>query len=58
MKKIYKYPIQDDFTILELPKDSEVLTIQIQNGKHFIWVLHDTNLPTLRWKFIIIGTGV
>lgn len=57
MKTIYKYPIQDDFTVLELPKDAEILTIQTQNGKPFIWVLHNPNEPKVRWEFIIKATG-
>lgn len=57
MKTIYKYSIQDDVTFLQLPESAKILSIQVQNGKPFIWALHDTTLPTFTWKFIVIGTG-
>jgi hypothetical protein len=57
MKTIYKYPIQDGFTVLELPKDAEILTVQTQEGKVFVWVLLNTEQPKVKWKFIIKATG-
>jgi len=53
----YEIPIQDDFT-LELPDESEVLHVALQNGKPYAWVLlHDINAPKKERMFHIIGTG-
>jgi hypothetical protein len=39
MKNIYKYILKaTDIQIIEMPKDSEILTVQVQNGVPCLWV--------------------
>ncbi|MBU2060058.1 MAG: hypothetical protein KKB38_20300 [Gammaproteobacteria bacterium] len=58
MRTIWKYqiPIQDYFE-LELPKDAEILTVQMQYGIPCLWALVD---PTAQQEFRLFrlsGTG-
>lgn len=46
-----------DFQVLELPKDSKILTVQLQYGKPTIWFQCDPDLPKTRRRFAIVGTG-
>lgn len=59
MKTIWKYEIETtDRQTLLLPKASEILTVQIQNGKPVLWVLFDINNKTKTTRTIeIFGTG-
>ena len=44
MKAIYKYPIQiTDYQSIETYEDYFILSVKIQNGKPFIWVVVDTS---------------
>jgi hypothetical protein len=53
----YEIPIQDFFEI-EMPKDSEVLCVQVQRGKPCIWVrVVDPNNLKVKKAFAIVGTG-
>jgi len=56
--KIFKYeiPIKDTFN-LELPAHSKILSLQLQNEKPYIWVLHDENKVLKHRYFTIVGTG-
>jgi hypothetical protein len=57
--KIYKYEVpleHDDFT-LELPKNSRILSFQVQNNKPFIWVIVNEMLEKEKRKFKLFGTG-
>jgi hypothetical protein len=58
MRTIYKYPVQPlaEFEIA-LPMGAEVLTVQMQNGKPYIWALVDTNLVSHQRTFYLRGTG-
>ena len=43
MLTIFKYPIPiKDHSILELPKDARILTVQIQRGMPQLWALVDS----------------
>lgn len=59
MKTIYKYPfdVVDSFNI-NVSKDAEVLTVQIQNGKPCIWVLTDPGSEPVPKSFQIYGAGL
>ena len=66
MRIIYKYeiPIMDEFT-LDLPLDSEVLCVQVQRGKPYIWVSCDYHTAVLACPpigrnrtFFLRGTGL
>jgi len=56
--KIYKYPIpvQERFT-LDLPDDSHILTVQVQDGRPMAWAWVDPNAKVYPRHFAIIGTG-
>lgn len=56
-KQIWKFAINPNKTILEMPKDAEILTIQTQNEIPCIWVLvNPENAKELR-HFEVYGTG-
>ena len=58
MKTIYKYPIPTDGLVeIEMPIDSQILTVQIQNGNPFIWALVDTDKPKELKTFCLFPTG-
>jgi hypothetical protein len=58
MLTIHKYPIIiQDCQQLHLPDKSKVLTVQMQNGNPFIWILCDPEQPTKPRTFLIYGTG-
>ena len=53
----YEVPMQDFFEI-EMPKDSEVLCVQMQRGKPCIWVrVVDPKSVVEKKVFAIIGTN-
>lgn len=56
MKKIFKYGLEP-VTVIDLPKDAEILTVQNQNGTPQMWVLLDPDAPTVKRTFLIYGTG-
>lgn len=59
MKKIYKYNLETvDKQSFMIPKGSQVLTVQIQNGEPKLWILVDPKETTRRLKtFYVRGTG-
>ena len=58
MTTIYKYPIEiTDFQILNVPKESKVLTVQVQNGRACLWLKVDPSMPEEEMKVYIFGTG-
>lgn len=57
-KVIYKYPIEiTDFQFVSIPRDSKILTSQLQDDKLCLWVLCDPDKPLLDRRVFIIGTG-
>lgn len=59
MKKIFKYSIEitDEQTIV-LPFGAEILTVQIQHGKPYLWALIETEQSLNEPKIIeVFGTG-
>lgn len=58
MKRIFKYTLQiTDFQKISVPKDSTILTVQMQREIPCLWVLVDTE-KEYEDRFIrIIGTG-
>lgn len=59
MKTIWKYPIPitDEFT-LDLPIGAEVLSVNLQYKKSYIWVfIPNTNSETTKRNFRLFGTG-
>lgn len=58
MKKIFKYKLNLlDQQEVELPKWSTPLSVQMQNGELQMWVLIDTNEPTITANVTIYATG-
>jgi hypothetical protein len=53
-KVIYKYEVD---TIVVMPIGAEILTVQLQNGKPWIWALVDKNNQLEERNFDIRGTG-
>ena len=57
-KTIYKYPVVlDDIFVLNLPKNAQILTVQTQYEKPYLWVLLDPNAPKVERAFRLAGTG-
>lgn len=57
MITIYKYKIIPNLEI-KLPKYAKILTLQVQNGDPFVWVLLETDqIRSEKYKFYTIGTG-
>lgn len=65
MKIIYKYPfkvfdVNARFAI-EMPEKAQILSIQMQNGKPYLWALVNTDNPlneSLEDRtFVVCGTG-
>jgi len=55
---VYKYPVeQNNEIVIEIPQYAEILTIQTQYGKPYIWALIDTRMPRVARRFILAGTG-
>jgi hypothetical protein len=58
MKIIYKYPIQmTNHQFVETYEDYFILSVRIQNGEPFIWVLVDTDKPRTRLELGVYETG-
>ena len=58
MKTIYKYTLAiTDFQSIELPKDSQILSVQAQQGQPCLWALVDPKAPKVKRNFAIHGTG-
>lgn len=58
MKTIHKFPLQvADSQEMKMPKDSTILTVQVQNGTPCLWALVDTDKEAEERFIRIIGTG-
>jgi hypothetical protein len=57
MKIIWKFELDQKSKILNLPKDTEILTVQIQHGTPQLWVLVDPKKQKEQRCFETIGTG-
>lgn len=55
---IWKYDIKVGITDLYLPKDSEILCVQVQNAIPCIWARVNPENKTERRSFIVYGTGL
>ena len=55
---IFKYPfVISDKVLILMPKNAEVLDVQMQNGTPCIWAMVDPDEPLKERYFIIVGTG-
>lgn len=58
MKAIYKYPLEViDDQFIDMRRDYQVLSIQVQNGKPCLWAEVDPKSPMLYVHIVIVGTG-
>lgn len=59
MNVIYKYPLNiEGYPWVDLPEKHQICDIAVQNGKAFIWVLHEKDAePNSRLELMIFGTG-
>lgn len=57
MRAVYKYPLDDDITVLELPSSASILHIQRQFGRWMLWAEIDTEAATSERKIGMFGTG-
>ena len=58
MKTIHKYTLQlTEWQSIQMPAESKILTIQMQNGVPCMWVEVDTSLQSVTRKFLTVGTG-
>ena len=56
--KIWKYDLNvDDYTVLEMPKGAETLSVQDQRGTPRLWALVDPSAITEKRTFKMAGTG-
>lgn len=56
-KEIWKFKIDKSICEIQMPKNSVILTCQIQNDIPFIWVLVDPEEVTEKRVFEQMGTG-
>lgn len=57
-KIIYKYKLKvEDVQKIELPKDYQILYVDMQDGQPHMWVLIDANKPLEEVEFHTLGTG-
>jgi hypothetical protein len=57
MNIIYKYPINYNETVIEMPGRGHILDVQTVNNQPYIWVWVDNETPKVTRKFVIYGTG-
>lgn len=60
MKTIYKYDLNEFRTIIKLAKNSEVLSVQLQNQSAKMWIMTESDPDPeemVTREFIIFGTG-
>lgn len=58
MKSIWKFPVQiEDEFMVEMPRDTQILTVQMQGYDPFMWGIIDTMAEKIERRFRIFGTG-
>jgi hypothetical protein len=57
MLTIHKYDLIKDAGRIEIPAEAEILSIQLQNGKPFLWAKVDTDFYLSDRRFVCYGTG-
>ena len=58
-KTIWKYPLTIPSTLVEMPMDADILTVQMQDKNPVLWcrVNSDTKHPSESREFVFVGTG-
>lgn len=60
IKQVWKFPLDkkiNGLIVVDIPKGGEILTVQVQNGEKYIWVLVDIQAEKEQRYFEIYGTG-
>lgn len=61
MITIYKYAFPlcnpNSVALVELPKDAEIIRLDVENGHPFLWAIVNTNKPKVTRKFYLHKTG-
>ncbi len=57
MLTIWKYPVSLGQFELEMPGDSAVLSVQVQNNEPVMWVVADPEATKRPFRFVTIPTG-
>jgi len=58
MKSVWKFPLQPTgVQRIRMPRDSTILTIQVQGRFLSLWALIETDKEPVDRFFIIVGTG-
>lgn len=58
MKTIYKYQIEiADGQLIRMPKGATILTVQLQDGKPYLWAKIETGNPNVVRSINMFGTG-
>lgn len=57
MTTIWKFPLSDETTALEMPAGASILRVDVQDGSVFLWAMVDTDAPKETRFFLFYGTG-
>lgn len=58
MRTIWKFPLKiTDYQWIEVPLESEILSVQSQHGQLCLWAEVDSDSSKSRWTVYVIGTG-
>ncbi len=57
MATIWKFPLLLGRRVIEMPRHARVLTVQVQHGTPYLWVLVNPDAATAPRIFRVFGTG-
>lgn len=57
MKVIWKYPLSEQVTKVDLPVGSIVRRVEQRPEGAVAWIEHDTDAPVVPRRLIVVGTG-
>lgn len=56
-RHIYKYPVRVGAFTLELPRDAEILSVQVQDAQPYMWAIVAPDASLMSRQFEVFGTG-
>lgn len=57
-KIIWKFPLElKDESLIEMPTNSEILCVQMQDGDPYLWAVVDESAPKVMRRIYTRGTG-
>jgi hypothetical protein len=57
MRTIHKYEISEDTGKVRMPRNADILCVQVQRGVPCVWAVVDDYLVTEQRQFHVVGTG-